>query len=213
MAAALVHPSAVIAETAEVGDGTRIWLFCHVQAGARIGRDCVLGQNVNVGPSVVIGDGVKVQNNVSIYEGVVVEDEVFLGPSCVFTNVKRPRAFIDRRGAFAQTVVRRGATVGANATVVCGVELGAFCFVGAGAVVTSDVPEHALVVGTPARLLGWVCVCGAGLNFEEVTFGEPAPKKTAFGKTGPGRALCSDCESEFVCVDEQGRQRVKRVSR
>src|SRR5690606_25204707 len=136
MATAAVHPSAVIAETAEVGEGTRIWLFCHVQAGARIGRNCVLGQNVNVGPSVVIGDGVKVQNNVSIYEGVVVEDEVFLGPSCVFTNVKRPRAFIDRRGAFAQTVVRRGATVGANATVVCGVDLGAFCFVGAGAVVT-----------------------------------------------------------------------------
>ncbi len=198
MASASVHPSSVIDATARVGDGSRVWLFCHVQAGAQIGRGCVLGQNVNVGPDVVIGDRVKVQNNVSIYEGVVVEDDVFLGPSCVFTNVERPRAFIERRGAFERTTVRRGATVGANATIVCGVELGAYCFVGAGAVVTGDVAAHALVVGTPARQIGWVCVCGGRLSFEG---------------TAPTRASCTTCESEFVCVDELGGQRVERAPR
>jgi UDP-2-acetamido-3-amino-2,3-dideoxy-glucuronate N-acetyltransferase len=157
------HPTAVVDEGAIVGAGTRIWHFVHVCSNARIGTNCVLGQNVYVGPGVEIGDGVKIQNNVSIYEGVVVEADVFLGPSAVFTNVRNPRAHVDRRDEFQQTQVRRGATVGANATIVCGVELGEYCFVGAGAVVTRDVPAYALVLGNPARHAGWVCACGERL--------------------------------------------------
>lgn len=146
-----------------LGEGTKVWHFVHVSSGARIGRDCVLGQNVFVGRGVRLGDGVRVQNNVSLYEGVEVEDEVFLGPSCVFTNVINPRASVARKDQFRRTLVARGASVGANATVVCGHELGPYCFVGAGAVVTKDVPPHALVVGNPARPLGYVCVCGERL--------------------------------------------------
>jgi len=151
-----IHESAYVDAPCEIGEGTKVWHFGHVQAGARIGRGCTLGQNVNVGPGVVIGDRVKVQNNVSVYTGCVVEDDVFLGPSCVLTNVKNPRSEVDRRTEFAPTVIRRGATVGANATVVCGVTLGRYCFVAAGAVVTRDVPDYALVVGTPARQVGWM---------------------------------------------------------
>ena len=160
---AFVHETAVLDADVELGDATQVWHFVHVSAGARIGARCTLGQNVYVGPGVRIGDGVRVQNNVSIYEGTEVEDDVFLGPSCVFTNVSRPRAAFPRKGAFEVTHVRRGATVGANATVVCPVELGAYCMIGAGAAVTRDVPAHALVVGVPARRIGWVCACGERL--------------------------------------------------
>lgn len=154
------HPTAVIDQPAVIGAGTKIWHFCHVMSGARIGARCVLGQNVFVGPRAVVGDGCKVQNNVSLYDGVILEDEVFVGPSAVFTNVVDPRAFIERKAEYRPTVVRRGATIGANATIVCGREIGAYALIGAGAVVTRDVPSHALVLGVPARQAGWVCRCG-----------------------------------------------------
>lgn len=150
------HPSACIDEPCAIGEGTRIWHFCHVCAGARIGRSCVLGQNVFVAGGAVIGDGVRIQNNVSVYDGTLIEDDVFLGPSAVLTNVVNPRASIDRRAFLDATRIRRGATIGANATVVCGVTVGRHAFVGAGAVVTRDVPDYALVTGVPARRTGWM---------------------------------------------------------
>lgn len=152
----IVDPTAVVAPGASVGARTRIWHFCHVMAGARIGRDCVLGHAVFVASGAILMDRVRVQNHVSVYEGVVVEDDVFIGPSCVFTNVRNPRAPISRRGSFERTVLRRGCTLGANATVVCGLEVGRYALVGAGAVVTRSVADHALVVGVPARPVGWV---------------------------------------------------------
>ena len=160
------HESAYVDQGAQVGSGTRIWHFSHIMAGAKIGKNCSLGQNVNVGSRAVLGNGVKVQNNVSIYDDVVIEDEVFCGPSMVFTNVINPRAFIERKQEYKKTIVRRGASIGANATIVCGVTLGAYCFVGAGSVVTKDVSDYALVYGSPARQHGWVCTCGVKLNQE-----------------------------------------------
>jgi UDP-2-acetamido-3-amino-2,3-dideoxy-glucuronate N-acetyltransferase len=159
-----IHPSAVIDAGAAIGDGTKIWHFSHVMAGARVGARCVLGQNVFIGDAAVVGDGCKIQNNVSIFDTVELDDDVFVGPSVVFTNVKTPRAFISRRGEFTPTRVGRGATIGANATILCGRTLGEFCFVAAGAVVTHDVPAHALVEGVPARQRGWVCRCGVTLR-------------------------------------------------
>jgi UDP-2-acetamido-3-amino-2,3-dideoxy-glucuronate N-acetyltransferase len=157
------HPTAVVDDGAIVGEGTSIWHFSHVMPGARIGANCSLGQNVYVGSKVRIGDRVKIQNNVSIYDGVTVEDDVFCGPSMVFTNVFNPRSHRPRKSEYRETLVRRGATIGANATIVCGNEIGAYAFVGAGAVVARSVPAHALVVGNPARRTGWVCVCGEKL--------------------------------------------------
>ena len=161
----VAHPSAVIDPGAVIGAGTRIWHWSHVMTGARIGRGCSLGQNVFVGAGVVIGDRVKIQNNVSVYEGVVLEDDVFCGPSMVFTNVVNPRSHVPRKHELRLTMVRRGATIGANATVICGYTIGPYAFVGAGAVVTRDVPDHALVVGVPARVVGWMCRCGLRLTF------------------------------------------------
>lgn len=159
-----VHPTAIVDDGAQVGSGSKIWHFSHVLPGTSIGSGCVLGQNVMVGPNVTVGDRCKIQNNVSIYTGVVLEDEVFCGPSCVFTNVLTPRAFVERKDEFAPTRVCRGATIGANATIVCGVTIGRYAMVGAGAVVTRDVPEYALVVGCPARRLGWVSRTGERLG-------------------------------------------------
>ena len=158
------HPTAVIDEGATIGAGTKIWHFCHVMAGARVGAGCVLGQNVFVAAGAVVGDRCRIQNNVSIYDGVVLEDEVFVGPSAVFTNVKNPRAAVSRKDAFMKTRVGRGATIGANATIVCGVTIGEYGFVGAGAVVTREVAAHALVTGVPARRVGWACECGEALR-------------------------------------------------
>jgi UDP-2-acetamido-3-amino-2,3-dideoxy-glucuronate N-acetyltransferase len=152
-----VHETAIVDAGAEIGAGTKIWHFCHVMAGAKIGRDCTLGQNVYVAGRVCIGNHVKIQNNVSLYDGVELEDEVFCGPSCVFTNIKNPRSEISRREAFEKTLVRRGASIGANATIVCGSTIGRYAFIGAGAVLASgNVPDYALMVGVPARQQGWV---------------------------------------------------------
>jgi len=159
------HPTATIDPGCNIGDGTRVWHYSHVMGTATLGRDCVLGQNVFVGDRVVIGNRVKVQNNVSIYEGVTVDDDVFCGPSMVFTNVINPRSEVERKSEFLPTHVQRGATLGANCTVICGTTIGAFAFVGAGAVVTKNVPSHALVVGVPARHTGWACRCGEKLAF------------------------------------------------
>lgn len=159
-----VHESAVIDDGVSVGAGTKIWHFCHILSGSRIGEKCIVGQNVMIGPEVSIGDGCKIQNNVSLYKGVTLEEDVFCGPSCVFTNVLTPRAFVERKDAFSPTLVRRGATIGANATIVCGVTIGRFAMIGAGAVVTGDVADHALVVGNPARRIGWVSHTGERLG-------------------------------------------------
>lgn len=165
MAAPFVHESSYVDDDVVIGDDTKIWHFCHVQSGVRIGEGCSLGQNVNVGSNVRIGNGVKVQNNVSIYEGVELEDGVFCGPSCVFTNDLTPRARYPKGSTnYKRTLVREGATVGANATIVCGHAIGKNAMVAAGAVVTKDVPDHALVAGVPARQLGWVCECGERLG-------------------------------------------------
>lgn len=174
-----VHPTAVVDQPVELGAGTRIWHFCHVMSGAVLGPGCNLGQNVFIAPSVRLGAQVKIQNNVSIYDGVTCEDEVFLGPSCVFTNVSTPRSAVNRRGTYEQTHLGRGVTVGANATIVCGVTLGAYAFVAAGAVVTRDLPPHALAMGVPARVVGWACRCGLTLE------------------THAGSAWCEGCGARY----------------
>lgn len=162
-----IHESAYVDAGASVGADTKVWHFCHVLAGAEIGERCVLGQNVVVMSTAKIGNGVKIQNNVSIYDGVVLEDDVFCGPSCVFTNVMNPRAAVSRKDEYRATLVRRGATIGANATIVCGVTIGRYAFIGAGAVITETVPDFALMLGVPARAAGWVCRCGERLDGAE----------------------------------------------
>lgn len=163
MADVFVHASSFVDQGAQIGAGTKIWHFCHVMPGAVIGERCNLGQNVVVMPGVRLGNNVKVQNNVSIYEGVELEDDVFCGPSCVFTNVLNPRSHVSRKHEYQKTLVRRGSSIGANATIVCGVTLGEYAFIGAGAVVTSDVPAYGLMLGVPARRVGWMCQCGERL--------------------------------------------------
>lgn len=162
-----VHPSSFVDEPSSIGEGTKIWHFSHVLKNVTIGKKCSFGQNVVVGPSVTVGNGVKVQNNVSIYEGVTLEDDVFCGPSMVFTNVVNPRSEIIRKDEYRKTLVRKGCSIGANATIVCGVTIGRYAFIGAGAVVTRDVPDFALVVGNPARRTGWMCRCGIKLPTPE----------------------------------------------
>jgi UDP-2-acetamido-3-amino-2,3-dideoxy-glucuronate N-acetyltransferase len=178
----LIHESAYVDEGANVGAGTRIWHFVHVLTGVEIGRDCVLGQNVMVGPKVRIGANCKIQNNVAIYEGVDLEDGVFCGPSCVFTNVNNPRSFVNRKAEFRPTRVRFGASIGANATIVCGHTLGTYCFIAAGAVVTGDVPDYALMAGVPARRIGWMSKAGEKLGKDLV-----CPRSgTHYRETGAG---------------------------
>ena len=163
-----VHPTSVVDEGSVIGKGTKIWHFCHIMPGCRIGEDCILGQNVMIASGVVLGNRVKVQNNVSVYTGVTCEDEVFLGPSCVFTNVLNPRSGVDRKNEFMSTHVGRGATIGANATIVCGHDIGPYAFIGAGSVITKDIPAYSLWVGNPARQLGWISENGQKLDFNRV---------------------------------------------
>lgn len=179
-----VHPTAVIDDGAVVGPGSQIWHFCHLMPDCEIGENCKLGQNVFVASGVKLGKGCKVQNNVSLYSGVICEEEVFLGPSAVFTNIKNPRAAVNRRGEYLTTHLERGVTVGANAVIVCGVRLGAYAFVGAGAVVTHDLLPHALVVGNPGRQIGWMSAAGGRLDFD-----------------GQGQAVCPESGQEYRLID------------
>ncbi|MDD5269601.1 MAG: acyltransferase [Candidatus Omnitrophica bacterium] len=174
------HKSSYIDKGVRIGEGTKIWHFCHVLEGSEIGRGCKIGQNVVIGPDARIGDNVKIQNNVSVYKGVVLEDDVFCGPSCVFTNVFNPRSAVPRMDEIRPTLVKKGASIGANATVVCGITIGRNAFVGAGAVVTKDVPDYALVYGNPARQRGWICECGEKLDLKA------------------GRAKCRSCGCKYV---------------
>jgi UDP-2-acetamido-3-amino-2,3-dideoxy-glucuronate N-acetyltransferase len=183
-----IHESAYVDDGAVIGDDTRIWHFCHINAGAVIGARCSLGQNVVVMPKTRIGNNVKIQNNVSIYEGVELEDDVFCGPSMVFTNVINPRSHVSRKHEYRPTLVRRGASIGANATIVCGATLGEYAFVGAGAVVARDVKPYALVVGIPARQVGWVCACGEKLESRTADAG---------GALGEARLVCDACSAAY----------------
>ncbi len=164
------HESSIVEESVEIGTGTKIWHWVHVISGAKIGKDCVLGQNVFVGGKAVLGNNVRVQNNVSIYDKVVLEDDVFCGPSMVFTNVVNPRSHVNRREEYKKTIVKRGASIGANATIICGNNIGRFAFIGAGAVITKSVPDYALVVGNPGKQIGWVSKSGVRLHFNDSGF-------------------------------------------
>lgn len=161
------HETAVIDEGCDIGEGTKIWHFSHIMPNCKLGKGCNVGQNVVISPEVVLGDNVKVQNNVSIYTGVICEDDVFLGPSMVFTNVINPRSAVNRRGQYSKTTVRKGASIGANATIVCGNDIGEYAFIGAGAVVTKEVPPYALVVGNPSKQIGWISEYGHRLDFDK----------------------------------------------
>ncbi len=182
MADYTVHPSAIVDAGCTVGAGTKIWHFCHVTTGAVIGAKCSLGQNVYVGPKVQIGNNVKIQNNVSVYEGVTLEDDVFCGPSMVFTNVMNPRSHVSRKHEFRTTTVKRGASIGANATIVCGHDVGRYAFIAAGSVVTKNVPDYAMLMGVPARITGWMCNCGV---------------KLSFGAKPSGEASCKECGRKY----------------
>ena len=179
------HETAVIDEGCEIGKGTKIWHFSHIMPNCKIGENCNIGQNVVVSPEVVLGKNVKIQNNVSIYTGVICEDDVFLGPSMVFTNVTNPRSAVVRRGQYETTVVRKGASIGANATIVCGHNIGKFAFIGAGAVVTKEVKDYALVVGNPAKQIGWMSEYGHRLNFDE-----------------NGIAVCPESNEKYILSDD-----------
>lgn len=183
-----VHESSYVDESASVGADTKIWHFSHIMSGAVIGKKCSIGQNVNVGGKAVIGNGVKIQNNVSVYDDVIIEDDVFCGPSMVFTNVINPRAFVERKHEYKRTVVKRGASIGANATVVCGVTLGEYCFVGSGSVVTKDVPAYALAYGIPARQHGWVCKCGVILD---------------------EKLKCPECGTQYKKIEDNGKSKIQ----
>ncbi|MGE3807234.1 MAG: acyltransferase [Gemmataceae bacterium] len=190
-----VHSSAFVDEPCEIGEGTKIWHFSHVLPSARIGKRCILGQNVHVAGGVVIGDNVKIQNNVSIYAGCIVEDDVFLGPSCVFTNVSNPRSQIVRHHLYEKTVIGKGATIGANATIVCGSTLGRYAFVAAGAVVTKDVPEYALMMGVPARQVGWMSRHGHRLQKRDADGNLVCPESGfRYREDATGKLRCLDLD-------------------
>lgn len=207
------HESAFIDEPSMIGPGTRIWHFCHIQKNARIGSNCVLGQNCCVGGDVIIGNNVKVQNNVSIYTGTVIEDDVFLGPSCVLTNVSNPRSQVNRHALYERTLIRRGATIGANATVVCGVTIGRYAFIAAGAVVTRDLPDYALVRGVPARQVGWMSRHGHPLKDSDGSGVMTCPESGyRYREVDPGvlRCLELDEDAPLPCEKAVGSQRYDR---
>ena len=189
-----VHSTSLVEQPSNIGEGTKIWHFSHIMPHTNIGKNCVIGQNVFIGENVSIGDNVKIQNNVSVFEGVTLEDDVFCGPACIFTNVKSPRSYISQRGQFISTLVKKGATIGANATVICGSTIGKYALIGAGSVVTGDIPDYALAYGNPARINDWVCECGTKLDF----------------RTG-NRARCSQCGKEYVRQETDGKARVSVV--
>jgi UDP-2-acetamido-3-amino-2,3-dideoxy-glucuronate N-acetyltransferase len=190
-----IHPSSIIEEPYSIGGGTKIWHFSHIMPNVNIGKNCNIGQNVFIGENVNIGNNVKVQNNVSVYDGVVLEDDVFCGPSCVFTNIKNPRSHISQKGKYTPTLVKKGATIGANATIVCGNIIGRYSFIGAGSLVTKDIPDYALAYGSPARIKGWVCECGAKLDF---------------GKAN--KAKCSRCDKEYIKKESGDKAKVESIS-
>ena len=183
---AFIHPTAVVDDGAIVGANTKIWHFSHVCAGATIGANVVLGQNTYVAPTVRIGDGCRVQNNVSLYDAVVLEEDVFVGPSAVFTNVRTPRAHVSRKDAYEETLLRKGSSIGANVTIVCGVELGSYAMIGAGSVITRSIEPFSLVAGNPSRTLGWVCQCGARLPRQQQT-----------------RMICTRCDAQYMLMDDE----------
>ncbi|HPE10636.1 MAG TPA: acyltransferase [Saprospiraceae bacterium] len=185
-----IHESSYVDEFAQIGKGTKIWHFCHIMSHCSIGENCNIGQNVVISPDVIMGNNVKIQNNVSVYTGVICEDDVFLGPSCVFTNVINPRSHVSRKHEYKTTIVGKGASVGANATIVCGHNIGKYAFIGAGAVVTKDVPDYALVVGNPARKVGWVCKCGMKLSKLDSLY------------------VCEECGAEY----KESNQKLEEVS-
>jgi UDP-2-acetamido-3-amino-2,3-dideoxy-glucuronate N-acetyltransferase len=192
-----VHESAYVDEPCEIGAGTRIWHFSHILPGVKIGANCIFGQNCHVGNDARLGDNVKVQNNVSIYTGTTIEDDVFLGPSCVLTNVTNPRSQVNRHALFEKTIIRRGATIGANATIVCGVVLGRYSFVAAGSVVTKDVPDYGLVVGNPARRQGWMSRVGHRLSRPDKNGAMRCPESGfRYQETSPGVLKCLDLDEE-----------------
>jgi UDP-2-acetamido-3-amino-2,3-dideoxy-glucuronate N-acetyltransferase len=184
-----VHQSSYVDQPSSIGPGTKIWHFSHVMKNSRIGAGCNIGQNVVISPDVVIGNNVKIQNNVSVYTGCILEDDVFCGPSMVFTNVVNPRSHVARKDEYKATLVRQGASLGANCTVVCGTTIGRYAFVGAGSVVTRDIPDHALVYGNPARLRGWMCACGIALRFAD----------------DDGHAVCATCGAAYVKTGDRVR--------
>jgi len=192
-----VHESAYVDQPCQIGKGTKIWHFCHIMKDCRIGENCIFGQNVLVAGGVVIGNNVKVQNNVAIYTGTVVEDDVFLGPSCVLTNVTNPRSQVVRHGLYEETVLRRGTTVGANATIVCGIELGRYCFIAAGAIVTKNVPDYALMIGAPARQKGWMSRHGVPLENADSKGIMICPESGfQYKEVEPGVLRCLDLDEE-----------------
>jgi UDP-2-acetamido-3-amino-2,3-dideoxy-glucuronate N-acetyltransferase len=193
VAAFFAHESCYIDDGSVIGDDTKIWHFSHVMSGARIGARCNIGQNVVISPAVIVGDNVKIQNNVSVYTGVTLENDVFCGPSVVFTNVFNPRSHISRKDEYRPTRVKRGASLGANATIVCGHTVGSYAFVGAGSVVTKDVPDYALVLGNPGRIAGWMCRCGVKLS----SVARP-----------PAAAECAACRTHYVADESGGRLKV-----
>lgn len=195
------HESAYVDEPSEIGDGTKIWHFSHIQSGARIGRGCSFGQNCNVANDVVIGNNVKVQNNVSIYTGTVIEDDVFLGPSCVLTNVTNPRSQVNRHSLYERTTLRRGCSIGANATIVCGVTVGRYAFVAAGAVVTSSIPDYALVAGVPARHKGWMSRHGVPLRPDASGVMVCAESGLRYREVEPGIVRCLDLDEDAPLPD------------